>query len=78
MLMETKLISQVEEKTGTDYEPYNTKNEDTKLVLNENVLAMIEDLLLEIDRLEEEIEDMREYYEAHYRYVREDIPDCER
>lgn len=78
MLMDADLIKRVEEITLTDYEPYNTKNENTKLVINDNVIGMIEDLLLEIDRLDEQIENMREFYEEHYQYVPEPDPDVRR
>ena len=78
MLMDADLIKRVEEITLTDYEPYNTKNENTKLVINDNVIGMIEDLLLEIDRLDEQIENMREFYEEHYQDVPEPDPDVRR
>ena len=75
MIMDKKLVDEISKITITDYEPYNTKREGKVLIDNEGILCMLEDLLAEIDRLNEHIEDMRDYYESHYRYVKEKYED---
>lgn len=75
MLIETELLNRVEEITMTDYEPYNTKHEDVKLVVSEKVLAMIEDLICEVESLQEKLEDTQNYYENNYKFVPEPDPD---
>lgn len=80
MLIEKELLKKVEEITFTDYEPYKTKDENIVLIDLMGVKAIIEDLINNYHILEEEKEDMKDYYETHYQYVAEPepIPDCER
>ena len=75
MKIEKGLLKKIEDITLTDYEATDTKNENEAFVDVEGIICMLEDLLLEIGRLEEQIEDMHEYYQEHYRYVPEKIDD---
>ena len=58
--IDEKLVKAVEEITMTDYGCY--KNQ----VPAENIEAMIEDLLLEIERLEERYKELDEYLQEEY------------
>lgn len=68
MIIDKDLVERVSKKTITDYEPYNTKREGKVLIDTEGIICMIEDLLLEIDRLDEELNDLKTYYEDRYDY----------
>lgn len=68
MIIDKDLVERVSKKTITDYEPYNTKREGKVLIDTEGIICMIEDLLLEIDRLDEELNDLKTYYEDRYFY----------
>ena len=78
MFIEKELLKKVQEITLTDYEEYKTKDDKMVLVDLMGVKAIIEDLICEYHCLEEEKEDMEDYYREHYQYVPEEIPDCER
>lgn len=60
---EQKLIKKVQERTITDYE---VKGE---FVPVDSFISMLEDLLAEVDRLEEEKEDIERDKEDNYRKV---------
>ena len=60
---EQKLIKKVQERTITDYE---VKGE---FVPVDSFISMLEDLLAEVDRLEEEKEDFEKNVEENYRRV---------
>lgn len=60
---EQKLIKKVQERTITDYE---VKGE---FVPVDSFISMLEDLLAEVDRLEEEKEDIERDKEDNYRRV---------
>lgn len=78
MLIDKELLKRISEVTIGDYEPYSTKNKNEKYIEPDNVICMLEDLLMEIDRLDEQIEDIREFYQEHYVYVPEPEPDISR
>lgn len=60
---EKETIKRVSEITYTDYEM------EGKFIPVENLIAAIEDLLLEIGRLEEKIEDMERDIEENYKPI---------
>jgi hypothetical protein len=60
---EQKLIKKVQERTITDYE---VKGE---FVPVDSFISMLEDLLAEVDRLEEEKEDLERDMQDNYRKV---------
>ena len=60
---EQKLIKQVQERTVTDYEVLG------EFVPVDSFISMLEDLLAEVDRLEEEKEDIERDKEDNYRKV---------
>lgn len=78
MFIEKELLKKVQEITLTDYKEYDTKEGEMVLVDLMGVKAIIEDLICEYHSLEEKKEDMEDYYQSHYQYVPEEIPDCER
>ena len=75
MIIEKALLDKVAEKTLTDYHPYNTKREGKVLIDTEGIICIIEDLIAEIDGLEEQIDEMRDYYHEHYRFVPTEEPE---
>ena len=58
--IDEKIIKKVEELTMTDYEAKGNQ------VPAENIEAMIEDLLLEIEKLEEKYNDLEERIDTYY------------
>lgn len=66
MKLETNLILNVEEKTQTEYNTYKLGDDDLRLVDAGEVEAMLEDLIHEINRLEEKIEDMEQDIQDNY------------
>lgn len=69
MFIEKELLKKVQEITFTDYEEYQTKEGKMVLVDLMGVKSIIEDLIRHYHILEEQKEDMEEYYKAHYKYV---------
>jgi hypothetical protein len=58
--IDEKIIKKVEELTITDYEAKGNQ------VPAENIESMIEDLLLEIEKLEERYKELDEYLQEEY------------
>lgn len=61
--IDEKLLKKVEKITMTDYE---TQGE---LLPTSSVEPIIEDLLLEISRIEEQIDDMKQDLESNYKMI---------
>lgn len=61
--IEKKLYERVSEITTTDYNVENNKVEV------DNLLSMIEDLISEYDRIEEELEDIQNDMEENYQRI---------
>lgn len=66
MKLETNLILNVEEKTQMEYNAYKLGDDELRLVDAGEVEAMLEDLIHEINRLEEKIEDMEQDIRDNY------------
>lgn len=66
MKIETNLLLKVEEKTMTEYKRYKLGNDELSLIDGNEIESMLEDLLTEIGRLEEEIEDMKQDIQDNY------------
>lgn len=66
MKIETNLLLKVEEKTMTEYKHYRLGNDELSLIDGNEIESMLEDLLTEIGRLEEEIEDMKQDIQDNY------------
>lgn len=58
------ILRRAEDMLGTDYEINITNDDDIKgFIDDDNVSQMIDDLCMEIDRLKESLDDLKEYYE---------------
>lgn len=57
--LEQKIIDRLKKISITDFEEVGT------LIPGENVKGIIEELIMEIDRLEEKVEDLKEYKEQY-------------
>jgi uncharacterized small protein (DUF1192 family) len=66
MKIETELLKNIEEKTMTEYKRYRLGNDELSLIDGNEIESMLEDLLAEIGRLEEEIEDMKQDIQDNY------------
>lgn len=66
MKIETNLLLKVEEKTMTEYKRYKLGNDELSLIDGNEIESMLEDLLTEIGRLEEKIEDMEQDIQDNY------------
>ena len=71
MKLDKELYEKISKLTGTDYEALYTKNPDDEFIFifNDSIENMLQDLLSEIDRLEEKIEDMDQDIEDNYRPI---------
>lgn len=72
MMIDKELLERIEKETFTDYEAYDVvggKENETYLPVD-NIEPMLSDLLIEIDRLKEKIEDIIRDREDNYRPVR--------
>lgn len=58
--VEKKILDKIEEITMTDYETEGNK------VPADNIESMLDDLLREIEKLEERIEDLNNYLQEEY------------
>lgn len=72
MMIEKGLLERIEKETFTDYGSYDVVggNENETYIPVENLEPMLSDLLIEIDRLKEKIEDIIRDREDNYRPVR--------
>lgn len=72
MMIDKKLLERIEEETFTDYEAYDVVggNENETYLPVDKLEPMLRDLLIEIDRLKEKIEDIIRDREDNYRPVR--------
>jgi hypothetical protein len=63
-----ELYENISKLTGVDYEPLQYKNPDVEYLLipEENIGEMLEDLLAEYHRKEEQLEDLKEDLENNY------------
>ena len=57
--LEQKIIDRLKKISITDFEEVGT------LIPGENVKSIIEELIMEIDRLEEKVEDLKKYKEQY-------------
>ena len=72
MMIDKKLLERIENETFTDYGAYDVvggNKIETYISVN-NIEPMLSDLLIEIDRLKEKIEDIIRDREDNYRPVR--------
>lgn len=69
MRMEQELYEQIEKITCTDYEGIIDKNGYDFIVTIESAKNMIQDLIFEIKRLEEEKEDILQDRQENYRPI---------
>ena len=58
------VLRRAEDMLGTDYEINITNDDECKgFIDTDNIVELIDDLCSELDRLKEELEEQREYYE---------------
>jgi hypothetical protein len=69
MKIEKNLVDLVEEKTLTEYKNYRLGNDNICLIDGEEIENMLHDLLTEIGRLEEKIEDMEQDIRDNYKRI---------
>lgn len=72
MKIDKELYERVKKVTMTDFEAQYTKDTDDDYVwiLNDYTIdSMLEELLMEIDRIEEEYEDFKQNVEDNYRRI---------
>ena len=72
MKIDKELYERVKKVTMTDFEAQYTKDPDDDFVwiLNDYTIdSMLEELLMEIDRIEEEYEDYKEYVSENYKQI---------
>jgi len=63
-----RVLRRAEDMLGTDYEINITNDDDIKgFIDDDNVSQMIDDLCMEIDRLQEQLEEQKNYYEEQIR-----------
>ncbi len=64
------ILKKAEKITGTDYDIrwFDAENIDG-YIDTQNICPMIEDLLIEIDRLQEELDDMQENIKENYKHI---------
>jgi hypothetical protein len=62
------ILRRAEDMLGTDYEINITNDDECKgFIDDDSVVEMIDDLCTEIDRLKEELDDQKDYYEEQIR-----------
>lgn len=65
-----KTLDKVSETTGTDYDiMWVDKEEKRGYIFVDNMYSMIEDLLMEVERLQETLEDTKKYYNDNYKPI---------
>ena len=64
---DARVISRAEDLLGTDYGMNITDDDFKGFVDRENVLDLIDDLCSQIDTLQEQLDDQKEYYETMIR-----------
>lgn len=71
MMIDKELLEKIENITFTDYESYQVVggNDDEVYVRGDLIEPMLEDLLIEIDRLNEKLEDVIRDREDNYRRI---------
>lgn len=69
MKIEKNLVDLIEEKTLTEYKNYRLGNDNICLIDGEEIENMLHDLLTEIGRLEEKIEDMEQDIRDNYKRI---------
>ena len=71
MMIDKKLLERIEEETITDYGTYDVVggDENKTYLPIDNIEPMLKDLLIEIDRLKEKIEDIIRDREDNYRPI---------
>lgn len=72
MIIEKELLERIEEETFTDYGSYDVVggDENKTYLPADKIEPMLSDLLIEIDRLKEKVEDIIRDREDNYRPVR--------
>ena len=70
MMIEKKLLEKVENKTFTDYESYDVVggNDNETYVKSDMIHSMLENLLVEIGKLEEQLEEAKQPIEEEDHY----------
>jgi hypothetical protein len=69
MKIETELLKNIEEKTMTKYDSYILGDTKISLIDGRQVESMFEDLIHEIEKLEKEIDYMREDVRENYKRI---------
>lgn len=71
MMINKELLEKIENITFTDYESYQVVggNDDEVYVRGDVIEPMLEDLLIEIDRLNEKLEDVIRDREDNYKRI---------
>lgn len=70
MRIETAIVENIEKATNTKYKKYYVSDNEKKvLVVAEEIESMFEDLLDKIERLEKEIDYMREDVRENYKRI---------
>lgn len=62
------VLRRAEDMLGTDYEINITNDDECKgFIDSDNLTQMIDDLCMELDRLQEQLEEQKDYYELQIR-----------
>lgn len=69
MIIEEKIYKDIKKYTGVDYEGWLNKDREEYFVTSDNVLAMLEDLICEIEHWKEKYEDFQEDVKSNFERV---------
>ena len=70
MIIDEELFTKIKQITGYEYDFYQVNNEeDDVMIRDERIIEMLEDLVIEVDRRDEELEDLKEDMEQNYRQI---------
>ena len=69
MVIDEKLYNEIKEITSTDYEGWLDKEKEQVFVTSDNIEGMLEDLICEIQHIQEEFEDYKEFVNENYKQI---------
>ena len=70
MIIDEELFTKIKQITGYEYDFYQVNNEeDDVMIRDERIMEMLEDLVIEVDRRDEELEDLKEDMEQNYKSI---------